>query len=202
MIHCKLICLSTIYLYPRILTSKDIGIRPFPDFIRYLACQRLNCSNSTEIPKNGKFLFRRLARKSNVATRIIQRGRRFYVAACQRIFNADRRVFFASSAVWGLPARPTEKMWKSAHDGLYQIAFVGAFSGRRFRFPARRLCASVFRQCQNKASLGAEGIKVVRRRTAATFRITIKATSSGSEEKWRSCPVSRTWPRLSKKRKL
>ncbi len=99
MIHCKLICLSTIYLYPRILTSKDIGIRPFPDFIRYLACQRLNCSNSTEIPKNGKFLFRRLARKSNVATRIIQRGRRFYVDACKRIFNADKRVFVKPCAV-------------------------------------------------------------------------------------------------------
>jgi hypothetical protein len=77
-----------------------------------------------------------------------------------------------------------KKMWKSACDGLYQSAFgVGVFPGRRFQFPARRLCASVFRQCQNKASLGAEGIKVVRRRTAATFRITIKAPSSGSEEK-------------------
>jgi hypothetical protein len=201
MIHCKLICLSTIYLYPRILTSKDIGIRPFPDFIRYLACQRLNCSNSTEIPKNGKFLFRRLARKSNVATRIIQRGRRFYVAACKRIFNADKRVFVKPCAVWVLPAWPPEKMWKSARDGLYQSAFrVGDFPGRRFQFPARRLCVSGFRQCQNKASLGAEGIKVVRRRTAATFRITIKAPLSGSEEQWRSCPASTNWPRFSKQR--
>jgi hypothetical protein len=71
----KWIKLSTIYRYPRILTSK--GIRVFEYFICYLACQKI------------------VGKK--------------YVAACQRIFNADRRGFITPSAVWVLPARPPEK---------------------------------------------------------------------------------------------
>jgi hypothetical protein len=68
--------------------------------------------------------------------------------------------------------KTSRKNVEPARDGLYQSAFrVGAFPGRIFQFAVRRLCASKFRQCPNKESLGAEGIKVVRRRIAATLRI-------------------------------